>query len=232
MIYLPLSCTIIFWPKFYYSLFKYKKGRGSICSIVTKPLGTSYRRPVRPSNQITCLNVGYYCYSFYQAKEDYSRLHKQSFKGIEYAVAAATDIALYGDPLHLEILYILFLERLPNPPDGALKSMLLLTLVLFEYLYSVVRGLILNSYGPIFASLLAKTNRNMFVRHDRRCGEKFRPIPTLYTIVFYTEDDHSEDSFSWATDDIPFVIDNYVIYIIISQRILFIVPLVPTSETL
>ena len=68
MLQLPLPRAIRFWPKFYYSLFKYKEGGRSFYAIVTDPLGAYYRRPVSQSNQITCFNVRYYCHSLHQVK--------------------------------------------------------------------------------------------------------------------------------------------------------------------
>ena len=68
---------------------------------------------------------------------------KKSDKDIEDTVAAATAKVFYDYPLNLAITYNLLLERLPDPPDGALKYMLLLNLILFVYIYPVVRGLIL-----------------------------------------------------------------------------------------
>ena len=44
---LLLSRAIFFWPKFYYSLSKYKEGRRSFWTIITNPLGADYRRPFR-----------------------------------------------------------------------------------------------------------------------------------------------------------------------------------------
>ena len=60
MLQLRLSHAIILWPKFYYSLFKYKEVRRSFLVIVTNPLCADYWRPVKQINQITCLNVRYY----------------------------------------------------------------------------------------------------------------------------------------------------------------------------
>ena len=83
MLQLPLSRAIFFWPKFYYILFKYKEGRRSFWGIVTNWLGADYRRTVRQSNQIKCLNVSYYCHSYQQAKVSYAHLHQQSDKDLE-----------------------------------------------------------------------------------------------------------------------------------------------------
>ena len=124
------------------------------------------------------------------------------------------------------------MERLPDTPDGALKSILSLTLLRFVYFYSLLRGLILHCSKPIFASFLSKDNRNLFVRHNIRRRVEFRPMPTLYDIAFATADDCSKDSLSYDTDDIPFVIDNSVNAIICSQCRLFKGPLIHTSATL
>ena len=83
MLQLPLSRAILFYPKFYYSFFKYKEGRRSLWSIVTNPLGADYRRPVMQPNQIKYLNVSYHCNSFYQAKVAYDHLHLQINKDLE-----------------------------------------------------------------------------------------------------------------------------------------------------
>ena len=87
-------------------------------------MGADYRRPVSPSNQITCFNERYYCHSLYQAKGAYAHLNQHSEKYIEYSVDAAIDIVFYDDPFNLVITYIFFLERLTEPPDGALKKTL------------------------------------------------------------------------------------------------------------
>ena len=117
---------------------------------------------------------------------------------------------------------------MPEPPDGALNSMLSINIILFVYLYPVVRLSIIHLTRPIFDSLLAKNNRNAFVQYDRRRREKCRPMPTLYVRAFATADDHSKDYFSWDKDGIPFVIYNSATAIICSQHRLFIGPLVPT----
>ena len=124
------------------------------------------------------------------------------------------------------------MERLPDPPDGTLKYMLSLTIILFIYLYTVVRLLILQWSRSIFASILAKDNSNAFVRHGIRRCEKCIPMPTMYAREFATEDEQSKDSFLWDTDGIPFVIYNSATVIISSQRRLFTGPLIPALVTL
>ena len=222
MLQLPPSRAILFWPKFYYSLVKYKEGRRSFWSKVTNPLGADYRRPVRQSNQITWLNVRYYCHPFYQVKGAYTHLHQQSYTDLEYAVAAATAKVFYYDTLNLAIPCTFLLELLPDPTDGALKSMLLLTLILFIYLYLIVRGLIIHLSKSIFASILSKENSNVFVRQGIHRRAKCRPMPTLYSRSFATADYHSKDPFLWNIGSITFLNDNSATAVIISQRILFV----------
>ena len=110
--------------------------------------------------------------------------------------------------------------------------MLSLTLILFAYLYPEIRRLVLHWSRPIFASLLSKYNRNVFVHNGRRRCEKYRLMPTLYARAFATSNDHRKDSFLWDTYGIPFVIDKSVNNTIFSQCILFTGLLVPTSVIL
>ena len=159
-------------------------------------------------------------------------IHETKDKDIKDAVTAAADKLFYDDTSNLAITYTFLLKSLPEPPDGALQYILALTLILFLYLYPVVRCLIIHWSRSIFASSLAKYNRNVFVRHGIRRCEKCRPMPNLYNRTFATSDDHSKDYLSWDKDGIPFVNDNSATDIIRSQRILFTGPLIPTLATL
>ena len=141
---------------------------------------------------------------------------QKSDKDLYDAVAAATVKVIYDDPLNFAIPYTFLLERLPDPPDGSIKSMISITLIIFIYLYPLVRGFILPWSRFIFASTLAKDNRNVLVQHGIRLHAKWRPMPTPYSRAFATADDYSEDSFLWDTDGIPFVIDNSATAIISS----------------
>ena len=84
----------------------------------------------------------FYCFSFYKTQGYYARLDQQSEKDLYKAVAASTVAVFYDDLLHLTIPYAFFLEHFPEPPDGFLKSVLSFTLILFVYLYSILRVLI------------------------------------------------------------------------------------------
>ena len=110
--------------------------------------------------------------------------------------------------------------------------MLSLNLMIFLYLYPVVRGLILHWSRSMFASILAKDNSNVFVRHVIPRRAKLMQIPTLYARAFSTADDHGNDYLSWYIDGIPFVIDNSVTAILSIQSRLFTGPLIPPSVTL
>ena len=70
------------------------------------------------------------------------------------------------------------------------------------------------------------------MRHGIRRHAKLRSMPTLYTREFATVDNQSEDSLSWDTDGIPFVIYNSATAIISSQQRLFTGPLIHTSVNL
>ena len=139
------------------------------------------------------------------------------------AVAAATVTVFYDDPIHLEIPYIYFMERLPEPPDGLLKSMLSFTLILFAYLYPILRGLI---------SFCMKRILKIFVNHDRRRQKRHRHLTKLQIKVFAADTGEVESYFSWDTNGIPFIVDNSATAIICSERKIFTGNLSPMSITL
>ena len=71
----------------------------------------------------------------------HAHLKQRHEKDLDEAVAAATTLIYYNDPLHLAVTYVYLLEILPEPTNGLLNSMLSLTLILIVYLYSILRGL-------------------------------------------------------------------------------------------
>ena len=139
----------LFWPRFYYSLFRFKPHRRSIWDIITDPLPKIKAKAKRPSVKMVCLNENRCCFSFYQTRGAYAHLNQRIEKYLDEAVANTTVAVFHDDPLRLAIPYVYILERLPEPPDGYLKSMLALTLILFVHLYPTLRGLILLWTGSI-----------------------------------------------------------------------------------
>ena len=101
-----------------------------------------------------------------------------------------------------------------EPPDGLLKSMLSLTLILIVYLYPILRG-------------LTRLWRRSLIAYMPQ-----RKLPTLHIKMYATVSDPNEKSFSWDTDGIPFVVDNSATSIIINERRLFYGHLTPTRVTL
>ena len=121
------------------------------------------------------------------------------------AVVAATVAVFYDDPLHLAIPYIYFMEILPDPPAGLLKSMLSFILILFVYLYPILRGLI---------SLWMKLILKIFVNHGRRRRKRHTFFLKIHMRVFAADAGKGASPFSWDTDGIPFIVDNSAIAII------------------
>ena len=179
-----LSRTCLFWPRFYYSMLNKSNG-WSILDIITNlvpPKGS--KKATRPSNHIVCLNKNLYCHSFYQVRGAYAHLNQIREKDLDKAVAAANYLVYYEDPLHLKIPYVFFLKLLPEPPDGMLKSVLSFTLILFVYLYPIIRGIIILWMRLLGAYIYSKEN-NTFVRHGR---QRYRPkqqneLPTMHVHV-------------------------------------------------
>ena len=60
----------------------------------------------------------------YYIKGAHAHLHQNMNKDLDEAVAEATVIHYYNDPLHLAVPYMFFMEILPEPPDGLTKSTL------------------------------------------------------------------------------------------------------------
>ena len=135
-------------------------------------------------------------------------------KDLDEAVAVATTLVFYNDPLCLAYPYVYLLEILPEPPDGLLKSILYLTLILIVYLYPILRGLT----RLWRRSLIAYTSQRKF--------------PTLHIRMYATAADPDEKAFSWDTDGIPFLVDNSATAIISNKRRIFHGHLTPTRVTL
>ena len=132
----------LYLPKFYSSLFKHKINIWSILEINNNPVPPEGSpKACKPSNRIVCLNQNLFCHSSYQGQGAYSNLDQQREKDLDEAVSASTTLEFYDAPLHLEIPYVLLLNRLPEPPDGMLVSVLLFTITIFVYLYPIFRGL-------------------------------------------------------------------------------------------
>ena len=103
---------------------------------------------------------------------------------------------------------------LPEPPDGLLKSILSLALILIVYLYPILRGLTRLWRRSLIAYMLQ------------------RKLPTFHIRMYATAADPNEKAFSWDTDGIPFVVDNSATATISKERILFHGHLTPTRFTL
>ena len=63
----------------------------------------------------------------------HAHFNKIKEKDQDEAVAAATALVYYDDPLHLAIPYMFFLELFRETPNGMIKSILSYTLIVFAY---------------------------------------------------------------------------------------------------
>ena len=135
-----LARICLFWPRFYYSLLYKKRGR-SIWDIITNPVPPDGKKVGGPIKMV-CLNENLYCHSYYQVRGAFAHLNQTGEPDLDEAIAEATKLVYYDDPLHLAIPYNFFMEMLPEPPDGMLKSALAFTLILFVYMYPILRGII------------------------------------------------------------------------------------------
>ena len=134
-----IARACLFWPKFYYCLFKPTKKRQTIWEIIAFSVLSDGCKSSKQSNRIPCLNATFSCFLSYQVQGEYAHLNHRHEKDLEEAVSAATTLVFYNDPLRLGVPYVYLLEILPEPPDGLLKSLLSLTLILIVYLYLILR---------------------------------------------------------------------------------------------
>ena len=128
----------MFWKRFYYSIIKTKEKRRSLWEILNNPeppYGPKADKNVMTlwqlggadhlmRNKIVCLNQNIHCYSHYQVQGAYAHLNQTICHNIDEALAAACTIKYYNDPLHLAVPYLFFMDLLPEPPDGFVKSFL------------------------------------------------------------------------------------------------------------
>ena len=77
-----------------------------------------------------------------------------------------------------------------EPPDGLLKLIFSLTLILIVYLYPILRGL----------TRLRKRSLIAYMSQRR--------LPILHIRMYATAADSNEKAFSWDTYGTPFVVDN------------------------
>ena len=183
-------------------------------------------------NKIVCLNQNIHCYSHYQVQRAYAHLNQNICQDLDEALAAACAIKYYDDPLHLALPYLFFMDLLPEPPDGFVKSFFSLALILFVYFYPIFIALIRDWTKLICSCIILSDDKNVFNRHGRRREKRRQQIPCLYIKVFASNANPSESPFSWDTDGIPFIIDNSATSIIRNERKLFTGPLVPTKVKL
>ena len=111
----------LFWPKFQYCLVKPDKNRRTIWEIITSPVPPDGRKCSKQSNRIPCLNETFSCFSSYPMQWAYAHLNQRHEKYLDEAVAAATTLVFYDDPLRLAVPYVFLLEMLPDPPNVLLK---------------------------------------------------------------------------------------------------------------
>ena len=99
----------LFWPKFYYCLFKSDNNRQTIWEIITSPVPPDGRKAIKQSNRITFLNATFSWFSSYQVQGEYAHLTRRHEKDLDEAVATATTLIYYNNPLRLAVPYVYLL---------------------------------------------------------------------------------------------------------------------------
>ena len=118
-------------------------------------------------------------YSHYQVQGAYAHLKQTICQDLDEALAAACTIKYYDDPLHLAVLYLIFMDLLPEPPDRFVKSFLSLALILFVYLYPIFIALIRYWTKLISSSIILSDDKNVFNHHGRCRKKRWQQQPCL-----------------------------------------------------
>ena len=122
-------------------------------------------------------------------------MHQNTNKELEKAVAGATSIHYYNDPLHLAIPYVFFLEMLPEPPDGLTKSTLSLALIIFVYVYPVLTALIKSHMKIAGSYVLLSGDKNVFIKHGQPHSKKLKPLLQMHIKVHTTNAEPPNEPF-------------------------------------
>ena len=173
-----IARACLFWPMLYYCLFKPEENRQTIWDIITSPVPPAGRKASKQSNRIPFLNATFNCFSSYQVGGAYAHLNQRHEKDLDEAVAAATTLVYCNDPMRLAVSYLYPLEMLPEPPDGLLKSLFYITLILIVYLYPILSGL----------TRLWRRSLIAYMSH--------RKLPTFHIRMYATAADPNEKTFS------------------------------------
>ena len=188
-----------------------------------QPDPQSKQKQKRPSLKIVCLNENRCYFSFYQTRGAYAHLNQRLENDLDEAVKDATVAVFHDDPLRLAIPYVHILEHLPEPPDGYIKSMLSLTLILFLHLYPTLRGLTI---------LWKKGITKIYTNHGQRRQQRHKTLPKMNIIAFSADANEGDSAYSWDTDGIPLIIDNSATAIISNERKIFTGQLTPMQITI
>ena len=135
-------------------------------------------------NKIVCLNQNMHCYYHYQVQGAYAHLNQKICQDLDKALTADCAIRYYDYPLHLAVTYLFFMDLIPEPPDGFVKSFLSLALILFLYLYPIFIALIRYGTKLIFSCIILSDDKNAFNCHGRRRKKRRQEQPCLYIKVF------------------------------------------------
>ncbi len=144
-------CTIfgwsfLFWPRFYWRLFRPSAKGRSVWSILTNPedqFSVSRKlKNLNPAGWNRPLWSKYMVFSTYQVHGAYAHLNQNQNKELADSLIESAGPALprAWDPLRLTIPYEYLSTRLFKPPDCFLAKLLTILLLLGIYTVPLVRG--------------------------------------------------------------------------------------------
>ena len=213
-----LCMLILFCPKFCWDIFYTNKYKGrSIWAIFSKPAYNSVLKIIH----FRCNNA-------------------TTLSDAMFTATSVTCNTRY--PLHIKKPYAYLASRIPNVPDGIIMRILCILEIVIVFLWPILTGtvsitsrLLFRSFFCLHNSATTKGCKNP--RHQKWKGKRSRKkickkqqvLPEIQVKYFATIDNNNDNVFSFDTDCIPFVIDNFSVSIICIFQKLFIGPMHPEN---
>ena len=183
LIQLHIFRICIFWPYFYWSLFRRKENRCYVWDIMKNPVPHKMTKDQKIV-WLHCLFVGQVLIPFLlPSTRSVCASESKIIKYLDEAVEASTRIFYYDYPIRLYIPYQFLVNFFLKSPDGMIKKILSIGIMLFVYMYIMICGLIC-LWMRLFAAYFIKIYKiYVFVRHGHRRFKRFKFIPTLHVNV-------------------------------------------------
>ena len=212
---MPFWSFLSFWPRLYYKIFTDPKRR-SIFEMMTDPryLSTTYKLRARVSRQtkrqflfkgkrkITPTRLRDGVNSGYESHGAYAHLGSSANES-DKLVKTSCKTVFFDDPLRLSTPYQYFVDIAGEPPDNAFRRLLALIGISLIFIGILIQATMRIHMHAVTASQLDKS-------------------ASQASLATVDPQEGTDNSFSFDSDGLPFVIDNSATCIICNDRAQFV----------